>query len=159
MDKQITSSTADLEAGDKITYQITVSHLATSADAFDIELTDSMPSGLKIDPASVSVVGTSATYQVSGDQTSLILGVNGDFDLPDADIVTITYDAILQSDVQPAQTFINDAQIKWTSLDGEVAGERDGSGGINDYSDTDTVTTNVRPYIEIEKIIANFRNR
>ena len=151
VEKQITSDTINLQAGDRITYQVTISHEAISADAFDIELTDTMPAGLKIDPASIILVGTSATYQVSGDQTGLTLGIAGDFDLADGDTVTITYDAVLQTSITQGQNFINDANLTWTSLDGNVSGERDGSGGVNDYSDIDTASANAYSHLNLDK--------
>ena len=150
--KVITSDTSNLQAGDKIDYRVTIQHhTSSSADAFDVQLLDTMPTGLKIDDASVSLSGTSATWQVSADKTTITLGINGDFDLPDGDVVVLTYSAILQPDINPGQEFINDADVTWTSLDGNVAEERDGSGGVNDYAETKTATTNALPYIGIEK--------
>lgn len=130
--------------GTTATYQISFSN-TSGTDAFDVNLTDSIPanltnlSNISITPAGGAILSTNSSA-----------GTNIDLDfttIPDGGSVTITYTAdIVDPDVIVADT---DATVTWTSipgttstlgtsasgLAGSATGERTGNGvGVNDYT-------------------------
>lgn len=120
-----------------ITYTITLSHLLSSAaDAYDVTVTDALPSGLQYIAGSITApagwttdVSDPANLKWRGD-LSLVTGS-----------VQFTYQAWIgdSTKASPGDTLTNNVNAVWSSLNGNVnsgqpEGERDGSGGINDYT-------------------------
>jgi fimbrial isopeptide formation D2 family protein/uncharacterized repeat protein (TIGR01451 family) len=136
--KSVSDTTPHL--GDVVTFTITIDHsVASDTDAFDIGFSDSLPLGMTLDLATLSVSGatvvtdTSAGNNINLELDELLLG---------AGPVTITYNA--QISTNPAVLDLgmnNTGTISWTSLDGVDANERDGSGGVDDYVASDGETT------------------
>jgi uncharacterized repeat protein (TIGR01451 family)/fimbrial isopeptide formation D2 family protein len=126
--KTVTSATTGLDAGDAVTYQIVLSNAApaATATAFDVSLADVLPPGLLISNIDAPVLagGASVKTALAGTGTGNLTGL---FDIPVNGTVTITYTAILQNSVTPNLALTNDVNVFYTSLDGVVTGERDGS--------------------------------
>ena len=72
--------------------------------------------------------------------------------------MTIVINGTLASDVEPARVIQNTATATWTSLDGVHANERDSSGGINGY--TESNSANVTSLgLDMKLIIDQFREQ
>ena len=140
LSKAITTLPSPADAGGVITYTITLTN-ATGASvsiANDTVYTDTLPSALSLNLASIGItsVGSCATGiadNSSGNTVDARIGA-----MPPGCVVTITYNATLALGVNPDQTITNLGRIAWTSLSGSDANERtgaDGPGGaLNDYA-------------------------
>jgi LPXTG-site transpeptidase (sortase) family protein len=161
LDKVITSpSPAVAEAGDTINYTVTFSNVSgtNASPAYDVVFTDAVPSKLSLIPASAGVSATCAltsTNNTSGNTVSLTFPT-----IPTGCALTITYSATVNVTVYPGETLNNSARVTYSSLPGDygttpnptgstlvsgsntpgsATGERNGSGGNNDYADSDLV--------------------
>ncbi len=140
-----------------VNYTITFSNTG-NATAFDVQVTDLLPSGLALDIPSMNIVSSGATGIANNSLGNAIevvidsLAVGGS--------VTITYSATLSGSAAAA-SLTNDANITYTSLpgpllksirpvstipggSGDPLGERNGGGGVNDYLDASNVTITTR---------------
>lgn len=145
------TSTVNGDAGDLVTYTLLVVNATgdTVAPAHNIRLLDLLPADLQLDTGSVVVEQVSGVTTVINNSTSTSLDLEVVELLP-GEGVKISYTAVVQNGVQPGQTVTNNASITYTSLPGTgtVAnptgsvtpggsgapnGQRDGSGGVNDY--------------------------
>ncbi|MCX7545781.1 isopeptide-forming domain-containing fimbrial protein [Marinicella gelatinilytica] len=123
------------DAGDTITYTIEVSNpnATSSADAYDVTMTDMIPAGL-------TYVGGSLTHDSglapdvgpteSGGSISA-----GWTHFPISETATFTYQVTVDPGVYPEQVITNTADIDWSSLPGTDPNERN-----NSDSDQHTVT-------------------
>ena len=126
------------------------------SDAFDILIEDTLSLGLAYQSGTTFVDGignTIADPVVTGDgvntaQTLIwsLADANADIDVVEGTVVTVTYDVLVLTGVQPGQDLTNNAVSQWTGLDGDSAFERTGSGlpAVNDYFTgpaTQTITT------------------
>ncbi|HTX91046.1 MAG TPA: SdrD B-like domain-containing protein, partial [Anaerolineales bacterium] len=139
------------DAGDVVTYTVNISPAAGShATAYDVRITDPLPASyLTLDlPPVVTLTGgaSGVTDNSSGNTVDITI----DSIASSSANVQIVYTATLKTAVTPGLAIPNTASVVWTSLAGDhnpgaADGERDGSGGINDYSRTDSasVTTSL----------------
>ena len=154
------ASTSIGDAFDSITYTITITNPSagtdpTGATAFDVKESDLIPAGMTYD-------GSTPFAEDPGGPTVKDLTVSGQ-------TLTVTWDAIKQGetavlhyhvkidpDVVPSQTLPNVATLTWTSLPGDVPGERTGSDGpgdvLNNYATSDDAKVDV-PAIAATKSI------
>jgi large repetitive protein len=120
--------------GETFTYTLTLSHTgSSSADALDVVLTDTLPTGLSFAGTPAAPTGWSVT--TSGQTITF----TGDLTLADG-AVSFLVDVVVDADVPIGTTLTNDARVAWTSLSGADPEERDGSdgpGGLNDYAEGD----------------------
>lgn len=147
------ASPATVDAGDVITYTVTLSNpLASGATAFDALLVDTMPANLRL----TSIVSTTFTGGATADSAAAINGTNtaltGQYDIPAGGSVQIVYTATVQSTFPPNGSLTNAAVVTWTSLNGgnstaPDANERFGAGtsllgdgSLNDYRLTASAT-------------------
>ncbi len=135
LDIQKTVDSTTPAYGQTLTYTLTVSHLASStATAYDLIITDTIPSGLTYVSGSITVpAGCTADDSAAPTLTWTCAS------LPVGNTLTLTYQATVNSPPpppSPGDTLTNNASLTWTSLAGSDPNERDGSGGINDYSDS-----------------------
>ncbi len=136
--------------GQTVTFTITVSHLASStADAHNLTITDTIPAGLTYVPASI----TASAGCVGNDALAPTLTWTC-ASLPLASTATLTYQVTVNSPPTPPflagdDTVTNTANLTWTSLPGSDSNERTGSGGINDYSDSDSETGGLEQYYSL----------
>ncbi len=136
--------------GDEVTFTVTVRHAASStADAFDLEINDTLPSGLSyvsgsatLPPADVTVSGQNLTFRISS--LTLIAGSR-----------TFTYRARVEPTASVGSVQTNNLVLTWSSLPGATGSSssgRTGSGGVNDYIQTDSASVTVRAPAFIEAV-------
>ena len=128
-------------AGDVLTYTVdlTASSGATFSDAFDLQLVDTLSLGLAYVPGSATVGGVPVEPVIVGDGITLAQTLTwSGIDVAEGATVTLVYDVEVQNNVTPGQILANTATASWTSLSGANANERDGSGGVNDYTASDS---------------------
>ncbi len=145
LDKQATTLSASPDAGDTITYTITIQAPtgANRSNAYDVHYYDTLPSGVvTLDSGSVTVTGAGSYSDNSNYATNQIDVTIDEIDITQS--VTIKYTATIQISVTPGTTINNTGEVEWTSLAGTVSGERTGadknSGGVNDYYQSSTAT-------------------
>ena len=164
-----TSVSTPTDAGDTIHYQVdvTASSAAHTADAYDVVVTDSLPltvapltvglSILKVTGGTIAItcpVGSVCT-NLSTTGTPDVVSVGVDKLLPGA-VLRVTFDARVQ-DVQAVGLAIaNQANVTWTSLPGNVSGERFGGTGVDNYngSSTKTITPGGVPAVDKQNLAA-----
>ena len=159
------SPTSNVQAGDALTYTVTVSNAAGRADAFDLDLNDALGNlGSNFDLQSVTLPGslppgtssvinnsvTSGSSAATGDRIQLKIDrLNGGQSL------SFTYTGVVLTAIQPGTTLTNTANVTYTGVPGTGTpngtggnttgsttpggsgaenGERNGSGGVNNYS-------------------------
>ncbi|MCE7937786.1 MAG: DUF11 domain-containing protein, partial [Chloroflexi bacterium CFX6] len=158
----VTPVPSPLGPGQTIVYEIKLRHTGSStATAFDVRLTDPLPSSLT-NLMVVSVSSTNVTPALVIGDAAISMGVlsvpaSGTIDMPTNATVTVRVSGQITSAVSPGQGVVNTATVSWTSLTGTGTagnptgsntpggsgagdGERDGSsgvGGLNDYTDPD----------------------
>ena len=129
--KSVLPVTAD--AGDIVTYTITVQHEASShATAHDVLLSDLLTPGLSLIAGSVTAsAGSITTGNTVGDTT---VAINIDTLPKGSPLITITYQATVTNSVSAGARLVNTAGITWNSIDG---------GGGRTSSDTDPATLSI----------------
>jgi uncharacterized repeat protein (TIGR01451 family) len=117
-------------AGDNLSFTLAIYHSSQShASAFDVDLEDALPEGLAYSPGSAKVLsGPAATFDASAVKWHF-----EDLDLTwdENNKVRLQFNSTILA--KPGEEVVNSARIAWTSLAGDHAAERTGSGGINDY--------------------------
>jgi uncharacterized repeat protein (TIGR01451 family)/fimbrial isopeptide formation D2 family protein len=153
------SAPPPMNPGSVVTYTVTLVHAGgSSADAFDLVYTDTLPAGLT-NPVvqSISVNGTPSglTSAVTGNGIRVSAMNDGSFDLPQGDTVVIVYTAQLAAAVEPGDQITNGAGVVCSTLDGDDPNERTGngpepdgsellgSGALDDYERADNATFTV----------------
>ncbi|MEE1864922.1 VCBS domain-containing protein [Pseudomonas auratipiscis] len=134
------------DQGDKVEYNITLSNGTASSDnnAFDINFSSELPTeldGLTLISAiyTVNGVSTDITGSFTLDPTGRTLINTGNVDIAKGGTVVLRVSGVVNATGASVAQFDNLAQVRWTSLDGTVAGERTGndgtlnSGVLNDY--------------------------
>ncbi len=140
--------------GQTLTYTLTVSHLPTStATAFDIVVTDTIPSGLTYVSGSISAP---AGWNVNASAApTLTWTCTAPCSLPLGNTAALTYQVTVSGPPGPpniGDVLTNTASMTWTSLDGTNPNERTGFGGVNDYTDSDSESVTVTyPDLTISK--------
>ena len=120
-----------VQAGDVLTFQITLSHQAAStATAFNVDVTDVLPNP-GVDYLTGSVGGTCGATADASAHPTMVFSFN---ELTKADAsCTITYQATVTNDVNPGTTYQNLASAAWDSLENPPTpadnGNRRGSTG------------------------------
>ncbi|MBI5506259.1 MAG: DUF11 domain-containing protein [Deltaproteobacteria bacterium] len=139
--------------GDVVTFTVTVAHSGTTtADAYDMVVTDTIPAGLTYVPGSVNPpAGASFVDPVLTVTHASLTQVDGSF--------TFTYEASIDPGAVVGTPLFNDADLVWAGLPGATGAAdngRTGTGGVNDYNDTDnqSVTPTIAAYLEAVKTVA-----
>ncbi len=142
--------------GQIVTYTLNVTHDASSlADAFDVRVTDVIPTGLTYVPGSLTAPG-GCTGNASAAPT--LTWTCASFPLGSA--ASLSYQVTVNSPPGPPtpllgnETAINTVNMNWSSLPGNTnpgnsIGERDGSGGVNDYFDSASFTGSLENYYSL----------
>jgi uncharacterized repeat protein (TIGR01451 family)/fimbrial isopeptide formation D2 family protein len=131
------------DAGDPVTYTITLSHTARSlADAFDVAITDALPATIGSSlTAPITIAQVNATHSVDGDitgnfgVTSNTLTTTTPFTLPLNATVTVTITGVLRQSVQPGETITNTVALTSTSLPGLNQDLSPDTTGVSDGTD------------------------
>ena len=150
-------STPSADAGDSVTFTITVQHAAGSdTDAFDVTFSDPVPAGISYTfPADVRhALEPGRHFHVvptvrpdARDHSGLT------FDCSCGETLTVTITGVIGGAITPGVTLTNAATVDWTSLNGMDPNERDGAdgegGALDDYEHTSTasVTATVTPTV------------
>jgi LPXTG-site transpeptidase (sortase) family protein len=118
--------------GEDVVFRVVVDHDPSStADAFDVAVTDTLPAGLILTSVSTSFSGgLSGVINASDIPTNHVLINIGTF--PNGGSLTITYHATVSAGF--GTTINNIANVTWTSIPGADTNERTGAGGVDDYS-------------------------
>jgi uncharacterized repeat protein (TIGR01451 family)/fimbrial isopeptide formation D2 family protein len=150
VDKTASPTTGD--AGDEITFTLVVAHSAASnEDAFDVVLTDVIPTGLTYVPGSlVNVSGVAATLNDSGAPT-LTASWSALTESPDQ-TSTIRFRATINSNVAGGAVITNTASLAYDSLpaDGNHPADEEDldspyvtTDGERDYTASDTADVTI----------------
>ncbi len=127
---EVSPSSTVAGINDNVSYVLAVYHSAQSqAPAFDIELQDLLPDGMAYLPGTAEIVsGPQATF----DADSLRWHFDAiDLGWDSSRKVLISLNATCKA--KPGDTIVNEAILTWTSIAGDCADERAGTGGVNDY--------------------------
>ncbi|HVW56608.1 MAG TPA: isopeptide-forming domain-containing fimbrial protein [Rhizobiaceae bacterium] len=126
--KQITSPAGDVDAGDVIDYQVTLTNNGAS-EAYDVTFADQAPADTIFIGNVTAVDGAGATVGMFtvGPGGRLISGSG--FDIAVGETVTITYSVQVEDSVTPSETLTNSAEVRWTSTPGANPDERTGDDG------------------------------
>ena len=130
------------DAGETVIYTIDIDHNTDSdTDAYDITFSNPLPSQLDVVIGNVTVIHSvlgdiTSLFEISGGVLQTIPGMT--FDLPLDASIQVVINGIANTSIEAGETIGSDATVAWTSLDGAVGTERDGSGGVNDYAETAT---------------------
>ncbi|MBS3820322.1 MAG: isopeptide-forming domain-containing fimbrial protein, partial [Phycisphaerae bacterium] len=120
------------DAGDSVTYTVTLQHTSGSAaDAQDLVFDDPLPADLALNLTSINVVSGPPidVNNSSGNTVSL-----GWTDLLQSETIVLEYEATLTPGVQPSETLTNTATLDWDSIAGANPDER-----TNNDSDSHSV--------------------
>ena len=154
-----TAEPASVSSGVPVTFTLIIAHDTNSnATAYEVTVADTLPSGFNnLTSIVVTNPGSCATgVSTTGSTSSALNATIGT--LPQGCNVTIEFDAT--ADGTQTGFITNTANIAWTSLSGALSGrERDGSdgtGGLNDYVDSDPA--NVAVTIPTYAISGQVRN-
>jgi LPXTG-site transpeptidase (sortase) family protein len=152
------------DAGDMVNYRLTFSNASgpNNTDAFDLTLEDPLPADLALNLGSIAAISAGGcatgldTSASSGNTLRLAIAR-----VPAGCAVTVDYQALVLNTVNPDDTIANTATLEYTSLPGpngttsnatgsstpggagSDTGERDGSGGHNDYFDSSTASFDI----------------
>lgn len=149
-------TTAPIDAGDPIEYEILVTNTATGVNAltaFEINVLDNIPADIE----NLSLVTANTGAGSITDNSNLaanLIDVDVDF-LEPGDQVTLTISGDVINAASVSGTITNTADLEYSSLpgsgtsgnptgsdtpgaSGSVNGERNGDGGVNDYSTSDS---------------------
>lgn len=171
--KVIDSIPANPQAGDTITYEVTITHPGgplQDVTAFDLSAKDFLPDDLTLDQGSFTAVlnGLGGPVNIASE---FILSDGGwitspisNIDLAPGESITIRYDAGIDREVKDGDALSNDVDVEWTTIDGVDPGERGGDGNLtttadpsnpNDHESGDSTTfqANLTPAFAFTKSI------
>ncbi|QGJ68431.1 Hypothetical protein PBC10988_0900 [Planctomycetales bacterium 10988] len=149
------ASTTTPDAGDTITYTVTVSHTAASQlTAYDLVITDLINDpNLQLDAGSVAASGGTVSLMVDQgndpSDTQIVISTDS---LAIGDTITITYDVIVSAVAPPNTNLDNTAEVDWDnipSLPGDPYERRE--------TDTDTETV-ISASPTVDKTLASIPN-
>ena len=135
MSKVVLTPPSPADAGGTVAYRVIITNTAGAnvGSAYDTAFTDTLPSSLALNLGSVSGSGSggasSPVNSSAGNTVTMTVAT-----IPAGGSVTINYSASLNDAVNPSQSIANTGTAAWTSQSGVNAGERTGSGGVNDYT-------------------------
>jgi LPXTG-site transpeptidase (sortase) family protein len=151
INKTITHIDVTRDAGDIVIYQVTIapdlrSVPDSTAYAYDVHFTDTLPGDLTFTPGSLAVAlnggAATLTNNSSGNLVDITVGT-----IPNTigTSVVLTFSATLNISVTPGELITNTADLTWTSLAGPDANERNGSlvPAFNDYHAQSSASFNV----------------
>jgi fimbrial isopeptide formation D2 family protein/uncharacterized repeat protein (TIGR01451 family) len=138
------------DAGDTVTFTVTVSHNAQSnAIAYDVNIADVIPSGMTYADNLTAVSGPLPVE--SGTPPNKVFSYT---DVPLGSTYSFRFDATLDNSVEPGDVITNTADLTWTSLPGDEPHERTGDGtGCNTYNDSDTADVTVDDTMALAKTL------
>lgn len=167
------------DAGDRVRYRVSYANGVGAAvsTAYDARVFDPLPAAkMTLDPASIVVfrngtqVTTGFTITPAGNAVDVTVAA-----VAPGDAISVFYEAVLTTAVEAGEAIPNAAALTWTSLPGPAGtaanptgsatpgvsgaadGERNGSGGVNDYADAGgAVITIASPELTKAVVDTNF---
>jgi len=137
--------------GQSVTYTLDVTHVASASPAYDIVLTDTIPSGLTFGSVTLLPANWTSSY-TAPTLTLSCLSSNG-CSLPLAASAQLTFTVTVDSPPSPSAldgsaSAVNNVGMTWTSMPGANPDERNGTGTNppNDYTDTSSHTGGLEYY-------------
>ncbi|PIE71573.1 MAG: hypothetical protein CSA22_01735 [Deltaproteobacteria bacterium] len=145
-----------MPSGGDITYTLVITNTAGahSATGYDVMIEDTLDpafTALTVDSMTPAGGVSGVTDTTAGTTLTVSAAV-----FPVGGTLTIVYTGTIPGPLTTGDTFANTARLNWTSLPGEQGtgdvtpgatgaadGERNGTGGVNDYADQDAVTVAV----------------
>ena len=132
--KEVVQQPDPVGPGGQVKYRVTIEHTPESAmDAYDVVMTDTLPPSLSnVQVTSMSPVILTWSY----DPGTGILRIpdTGSFDIARGDVYVFEYTADITTVVDPGSSIDNDANITWTSMDGDYPDRE------REYTDDDTTS-------------------
>ncbi len=164
------------DAGNIVTFTYTIAHPANSeTNAYDVTFEDTLPTklltnvtGSGLISALLDGVNVSSNFEWVA-TNKLQLKTGSLLDIPKDKVLIITVKAKLDTSVIPSEVLNSTATIQWSSLDGnnidgspitdrstyvDNDSERTGTGGINDYTDSDDAPIKIVPLNPTKTIVA-----
>lgn len=149
-DGQYTVNPTRPDAGDLLEYRVTLrgGNESYAATAYDLRLVNRLSEGLQYVAGTLMEGAISVTPELAGNGNTGTpqtirwgreSGIPVNISLMPGEVRTYTYQVRVLDSVAIVQELSNTVEVDWTSISGSAAGERDGSGGLNDYMATDRV--------------------
>ncbi|MTW23160.1 isopeptide-forming domain-containing fimbrial protein, partial [Allochromatium palmeri] len=124
--------TAGLQAGDTVTYSLTLSNSGSATTAaHNVSLDDLLPAGLSGVPGTLTVSGVGGVGASAFILDATGLTTSTPFTLPVGSTLSLSFDARLTSDVTPGESLLNQVVVDFASLAGDTTQARTGSDGSN----------------------------
>ena len=149
--------------GQTVFYEITLYHAPTSTiPAYNVTLSDLIPDGLRYNPGSWQIFSEPTDTGIVTDTTAPLL--NAFFPEVEttrtiANPIRLRYATTIDQNITQGALFTNTVTSTWTSLPDDPYGEtRDGSGGIDDYTDDDEAKVSIDG-ISLSKTGAHYHHR
>ncbi|MGE6917468.1 VCBS domain-containing protein [Achromobacter kerstersii] len=143
-----TGSGAGVDRGDVLTYTVTITNGTASTDvnAYDVTLRNVLPP--ELDGVQILGVTLYGGATVSGGDLVIVNGVlqtadGVKLDIPKGASVVLRFSGTLNATTGVEGAINNQVSVQWTSLSGAAGGERSGTGGVNDYTRTSTLSERV----------------
>ncbi|HIK30019.1 MAG TPA: isopeptide-forming domain-containing fimbrial protein, partial [Oscillatoriales cyanobacterium M4454_W2019_049] len=143
------TGTSTGDAGDEVTLTITLTHDASTPDAFETALTNAIPAEIQ-SPNLVSATFNGTDISGNFDLIGNDLTTTTPFDMEGNDTVVVTITGTLSSGVAPNQEIDNDADVTFSSLDG------DGNAGVD--PDTNILDDNTNTTTDDRSTLVNDAN-
>ncbi len=187
INKLITAGETGSDAGDKVSYQVTVINQAVNATAYRVELRDVLPQHLLgapdgggtgplfqaigIDTDGGAVMRNGGGALSTGDAVFDTTVVTGDtltwplLDIPPLATLTVTYEALLSNDAIAGETLGNRVVAHYDSLaagggrDHGDAEDDDLGAVLNNYGESDVAQLNVAAAIAFQKTLDAVSNQ
>ena len=143
--------------GQSVIYTLNVTNdiAISTADAFEVVVTDTIPTGLTYTAGSISAPAGWTANDSAAPTLTWTCAAATPCSLPVAGTASLSYQVTVNTPPGPPApiagdaTVTNTASMTWTSLSGVDTGERTGSGGINDYTTSDNLTGGLENYYAI----------
>ena len=150
------------DASDTVAFTITYSNAtgANFSNAYETRLLDTLPSDYTLNLGSITITTGGGATGVTNNSVGNTIDITLD-DVPAGGTVRVNYTATLKAGVEAGKRITNTASLTYTSLPGAQGttanptgsatpgatgtgyGERDGSGGANDYTDVDSTDVTI----------------
>ena len=153
------SRTTGVNVDQPVTFTIVVGNGASAPKSYDNVVTDRLPAGLRVDPASFTVNGAPLPQSSVGIAAGALDGSSGDIVWDSADIaelrevpgaVTLTYQAKLDPQAGAGQTYTNTVDVQGYTLPAAIDADHERGGALTASSaatvtaDTAAITKHVR---------------
>ncbi|MFF7056498.1 VCBS domain-containing protein [Achromobacter spanius] len=141
-------SAVGVDRGDVLTYTVTIGNgtAATDVNAFDVTVQNVLPSELS--GAQILGVTLYGGATLTGGDFVIVNGVlqttdGAKLDIPKGGSVVLRFSGTLDATTGITGSVDNQVSVQWTSMDGAATNERTGTGGVNDYALTNTLSERV----------------